>query len=561
MELLVITSMEQLSDYEKEWNFILEETQNTNPFIEFGWVYNWWKHLGEDKNVEILAVRENQHIIAFFPFIYSKTSMIFTYSFIGFGQANYMNVIGYDHSLEFVIEFVIEQIISKRKHVIFNLHGLLKSTASPGKLEVFLRKKKFSYSVHRVITPWINLEKIQMDEYIRKRQKLHRLDKREKRLHQSGTIEVLPAGSEIMDEVFKIYEKRWKKKHDTSSFTKEKDFFRALSKLQNGSVITEIDGLYIDGNMIAFNYGFTCRGKYLGYILAYDNDFESFSPGRILEKEKIQQCSERNIGIFDLSIGYESYKFDWNTDVDYTLKMIFSTNSLIVKTIRRFLSMKERIISRIKLKQSIVLIKRNKIGKIIFVLKNIFKKENSKEAWMEIQSMMKRIGKFLFEWKHYTIYEIARKGTPEVQEHTFNELKLKDALQNPKIAKFHMKEICTKKYRSHRGYYQNDNLKVEDIFWINEKVIRIDELDYLKDFRKSTVVIENWKLDNLVEICSFVKKQSKANKIVVYVRSNSRKERVELEKIGFTVYQHIERKTFFGYSKIAIENAVDSTAL
>ena len=83
--------------------------------------------------------------------------------------------------------------------------------------------------------------------------------------------------------------------------------------------------------MIAFNYGFNCRGRYLGYVLGYDDDFETFGPGRILEKEKILQCKNGNERVFDLSIGYETYKFEWNTHLDYTRKMIFSSNTMIAK--------------------------------------------------------------------------------------------------------------------------------------------------------------------------------------------------------------------------------------
>lgn len=554
MELITISSLEQLNQFREDWSFILEENQNTNPFIEFDWVYEWWRHLGRESNVEIITVLDNEEIIAFFPFMYDKKGWLYKYSFIGFGQANYMNFIGYDHSLGLAIEFVIDDIISKRKHVLFNMHGLLNSCATPGTLEAYLRKKNISFSTHCVITPFINLDKIQMDEYLKKRQRLHRLNRGEKKLLENADMEVLKIGAEKMDVIFQLHEKRWKKKHDTSGFTnqKEKNFFRSLTQLHGGPVNIELDGLYIDDKMIAFNYGFRCRERYVSYVLGFDDDFEIFSPGKILEKEKILQCSKKKNSIFDLSIGYEAYKFELNTDVDFTIKMIFSSRTLIARTARSVISMKERVIHRIKQNQKIVLYKRNKIGKMLFVLKNILKAEKSKEAWNEISSFLLKIKKFLFEWERYRIYEMPRKNGPEIENDSFVALSLKNAIQNDEIGKYHMKKICTKIYGAYKGYYKSNNLPFESVFWINERVIRINEISFLKNFKKRSVFIENWKPENLREICSFVKKQNKANTMFICVKENSKKKIIAVESLGFTIDERVFKRTIFGFSKTII---------
>ena len=130
-------------------------------------------------------------------------------------------------------------------------------------MEKYLQNRNSKFSVHRVITPYIDLQKIKLEEYMKKRQRLHRLDRREKRLHENGKVEFLRSSPKEMDYIFKLHDKRWEKKRDTSGFTneKEKEFYRSLAKITSGALKTEIDSLYINDTMIAFNYGFNCQRK------------------------------------------------------------------------------------------------------------------------------------------------------------------------------------------------------------------------------------------------------------------------------------------------------------
>lgn len=554
MELRVISSREQLEQYRDDWSLILEKKQNTNPFIEFDWVNKWWEYLGEGQSVEVMVVLKNGKTIGFFPFLYQKKLFVYTYQFIGFGQANYMDIIADTYQVSKLIEFVLDKIIEARKHVVFYLHGLLESGNTPKNLEEYLQKRNILYSVHRVITPYINLDKIKLEKYMKKRRRLHRLDRREKRLHESGKVELLRSNPEEMDYIFQLHDKRWKKRRDTSGFTndKEKGFYRSLAQIQNGPMKTEIDSLYINDTMIAFNYGFNCRGKFLGYVLGYDDDFETFGPGRILEKEKILQCKNGNDHTFDLSIGYETYKFDWNTDLDYTRRMIFSSDTVASKMLRSFFSMKELLVERMKKNHKLVLFKRNTIGKALFIFRNLFKKD-SKDGRTELMNFCKRIWKYFYENERYIIYKIEKKDVPELPAtQDFLELTINDAMQNELIAKKHMKEICRKMYGGYKGYYPAGNLSFENILWANDKVLRIDRIAYLEQFRKSSIYFKNWNEGNLSEVCSSMKKNSKARTVYVTVEDRSKKEKLALEDIGFSAIKQIYKRTYLGFGKYHI---------
>lgn len=554
MELIRINSQSQFEQFRDDWSIILEKNQNTNPFIEFDWVNEWWKHLGGDRQVEIMAVRLDGTFVAFFPFLFKKSILGYTYNFMAFGQANYMDIIAYTHLLDESIEFVLDEIIRKKKNVVFYLHGLLESGKTPASLEKYLQGQNSIFSVHRVITPYIDLKEIKLEKYMEKRQKLHRLDRREKRLNDNGKVELNRSRPEEMDYMFHLHDKRWEKKHDTSGFTndKEKGFFRSLARIQDGPMQTEIDSLYINDNMIAFNYGFNCRGKFLGYVLGYDDDFEVFSPGRILEKEKILLCKYGNEDIFDLSIGYETYKFEWNTHLDYTRRMIFSSNTILAKATRNFLSTKESFIERMKKNHKLVLFKRNTIGKLFFIIRNLFKKE-SKEVRTEVAGFLKRAWKYLYERERYIVYKLDKKDVPDLPIDTeFLEITINDAMKCPNIASKHMKEICRKLYGGYKGYYPKGGLLFENIFWTNEKVLRIDRIAYLEQFRKSSICFKNWNENNLLDVCTSIKRNSKARTVYVAVEDGSKEKITLLESIGFSAFKEINKRTYFGFGKYHI---------
>lgn len=180
LELIQITTYMDLGRYEKEWSAILEENDNTNPFIEFEFVYNWWRFLGKEEKVEIYAVKENNRTIAFFPFQSEKTWYGYILRFLALGDANYMDIIARERDIDRVIMFVFDALIKKKKSVVFYLHGLLESVETHSKLSNYLKARNMKERYSRIVTPYIDLDNISYEEYMKPRHKLHGLDRREK---------------------------------------------------------------------------------------------------------------------------------------------------------------------------------------------------------------------------------------------------------------------------------------------------------------------------------------------------------------------------------------------
>lgn len=551
-----ITSKDDFASVRECWSSILERIENTNPFIEFEWVWNWWKYLAESDRVEIIAVIQNGQYIGFVPFTYKKTLSTYVYEFVSLGQANYMGIVAEKRYLQNVTNEVFNYIISKRKHVVFCLHGLLNSEPSGKAIEQYCHDEKLDMTDFEVITPFIDLQDIKLDEYADKRKRLHRLERREKRLYDHAEINIKKSEISEVDRAFELYDKRWRKRRDTSGFTnpKERQFFTALLKEQREEFKSYIDGLYLDDHMIAFSYSLQCRGRSLGYVLSYDDDFEVFSPGRILEKESIVQSKNGNSSIFDLSIGYEPYKFNWNTDVDYTKKMIFSSPTIQAKIVRAKLHYKERMIEKLKENPKVVRFVRNDVGKWMYNMERVVSMTNQ-ERLEKLKEIWKRLAEKCYKRSKYIIYKVERKEISyeeSKQKNPYVELTLKDVIRNPNITGEQLRYICQKFYGGSKGYYPEGNLSMDKVIWLNDRVLRIDRITYLEQFRKSSVAFEINNQEELSSVVTLLKKESNARNIYVAIEAGVDKHQEELERFGFAPSKTIKKKIYLGNRRLIV---------
>lgn len=170
LELVLINTCKHLSIYETDWFAILEANQNINPFLEYEFVYRLWEVLGEDKGVEIYAVKEHNRIIAFFPFQLKQTWFGYMLYFIVQDEGNCMDIIAKERDKDRVIMFVFDALIKRKKSIVFSLSGLFESGDTPLKLSNYLqaRNMKEQYSCVNTTVNFESTTKDFLKDYTRK---------------------------------------------------------------------------------------------------------------------------------------------------------------------------------------------------------------------------------------------------------------------------------------------------------------------------------------------------------------------------------------------------------
>ncbi|WP_144512365.1 hypothetical protein [Bacillus sp. FJAT-22090] len=124
MEHILINSYKHLSFYEKEWSSILKVNENNNPFMEYNYVYNWWVTLEIKKQIEIHAIKENNKVIAFFPFEVKKIQGVPVYYFLTLNENQVMDKIVKKNDTRRTIMFLFDTLMNEHKHIVFQLNEL-----------------------------------------------------------------------------------------------------------------------------------------------------------------------------------------------------------------------------------------------------------------------------------------------------------------------------------------------------------------------------------------------------------------------------------------------------
>ncbi|QFF99869.1 hypothetical protein PB01_14120 [Psychrobacillus glaciei] len=158
MELIQIKTLKHLEVFKKEWNAILEENKNDNPFIEYVFISNWWRLKELQEKVEIYAVKEHNRIIAFFPFQVKKKRSTYVFHFIGHSDADYMDFIVKKVDLKRTIMFTLDELIRLKKSIVVSLHGLLESSSTIDSLSEYLIARNLKFRDYRIESPSFEFE-------------------------------------------------------------------------------------------------------------------------------------------------------------------------------------------------------------------------------------------------------------------------------------------------------------------------------------------------------------------------------------------------------------------
>lgn len=51
-----------------EWSELLRASDSDSLFLTWEWLYTWWRHLAEDRQLSILLVRRSGQLIGLAPF-------------------------------------------------------------------------------------------------------------------------------------------------------------------------------------------------------------------------------------------------------------------------------------------------------------------------------------------------------------------------------------------------------------------------------------------------------------------------------------------------------------
>ncbi len=299
----VIDNIEKFKDLKKDWNELLDKSNNQNIFLTWEWLFEWYSNLANNKELYIIIIKYKEEIIGIAPFIKNKKYNLKIMEFLGSSFV-------YSDYLDLIIKKEFEDIATKE------LFSFLLNNSTDWDIiklsdfyfgsinkDFILKEVNNNSLISRMeeVTkcPYIALPS-KIEEFYRSighdsRYKIKRSMKKFMHDHKTSIISVdnqkLLEKAIIM--MFELNSKRWSIEHGQGSFftQKIKDFNLAISKrfLENGWL--RFDYLEVENKMISYCYNFKFKNKIYGYSTSYNMDkkFIKYSPGKTLQIKCIEK--------------------------------------------------------------------------------------------------------------------------------------------------------------------------------------------------------------------------------------------------------------------------------
>ena len=515
--------MEELESYKNTWSEILEREKNDNPFIEFEWVSTWWTTLGVNDNVEIYIVEQNGVAVAFFPLVrYVRFGGIHYFVFLGQGFATYMEVIAEKQWKEPAIEYLLKELSRKYKRFILVLQGLLESKHTSQILEKYAIEYQVPHSIFRTVTPYIDFQSIKLEDFLYKhRKKFKTIQRREKKLKALGQVTFQEVHRERLADMFDLFTRRWQKKIDKSGFTEQQTrrFFERLATEKSNALRVEVDSLQFEGHWIGFTIDICCRDRNFCQAMGHEPDFNIFGPGRLIERENMLKAHASNYRFYDLGSGYEPYKFEWYTHVDFTRKFMMSTKGKRERTLRLMMVLFNRLKGQLTNNHQLVKLKRDRLGELRYFLKSARSKD-----WFH--SFKKGINRIIAV--HIFDIYVAENGQGQTTSN-FNEVFIQDVMVSRRRANYVS--------NFHKGYRIFRNSTNDIAYLRHDQIFREEATGFTHELPSNVSYIQD-NNHQLSEIVATMQEEGRA--VCTSVHWYERKRRRELVQLGF---QRVERIT------------------
>lgn len=329
IEIEKIERLEQFANIRDEWNELLGNSDSDCLFLTWEWVYTWWKHLAEERRLQILAARCGGRLVGIAPLAWRsrrwRRLLPFpALEFIGSSSAgsDYLDFIirrGEERQTlialaEYLAGNKLMLELPRVRNTVSNASGFARETICRG------------WTAARLVTdvcPFIDLSAHTWESYLAGLGSAHRynfrrrLRKLEKEWHVSfEQVECEQMRAVALRMLIELHRRRWHERGDPGAFNTRGlvGFHEELSRIALERAWLRLFVLRLNGTPAAALYGFNYHGTFYFYQSGFDPKFNRYSVGLVAMGLAIRHALEEKARIYDFLRGDEPYKSLWAHD-------------------------------------------------------------------------------------------------------------------------------------------------------------------------------------------------------------------------------------------------------
>jgi len=336
MELEVVQDINRFRELREDWDSLLEKSSSKSIFLTWEWLFNWWVHFKDHKELLILLVKDEttNQIVGIAPFCLQELRLLHFFKF------NKIMYIGSDKAASDFLDFIIhpgsEDDVVKLVYEYLNSHGDSWDLVEMGPVDecsisIGLVKENGN-GTHRIVTlkaqvcPYLKLkddyEKLLQSLSFNMRQNLKRRTKyfENKKGMSFSIFNMRERIEENIDRLFSLHMDRFKSKGGNrrieSSFSGA-DIKRFHYDIASSFLEKQWLKLYFlnyESEPIASLYAFKYKDKLYYYQSGFSSHWEKFSLGTVLFGYAIKDSIDEGLKEFHFLRGEEEYKSRWTKD-------------------------------------------------------------------------------------------------------------------------------------------------------------------------------------------------------------------------------------------------------
>jgi CelD/BcsL family acetyltransferase involved in cellulose biosynthesis len=321
MELTAETlSSKEFDAIQDDWNRLLLTSAANNIFLRWEWIYTWWTHFSNARELQIIAVRDGAQLVGLVPLYLEKASpfrrsLRFCSDEL---SPDYVDVIAAPDREIAVCSVISDFLQDKLSWDLCSLENLRSDSLF---YEHIIAKRIRNNSRCGHICPYVALHG-NFDSYFNERlqsglKRFHLPKKRRTLFEELGvkhTVALTDADLKIgLAELFRLHDERARTIGRETTFTQPtvQRFHIEVSQLFLKQGFLNLQLLWSGNRAISASYGFNYRQKVYLFQSGFDPEWGKTSAGAVLTQIMIEEAYAKQFTEFDFLKGMENYKSLW----------------------------------------------------------------------------------------------------------------------------------------------------------------------------------------------------------------------------------------------------------
>lgn len=315
-----ISTTKEFKELKQSWDALLAQNHIQSAFLTWAWLYAWWKIYKNEKKLWVITAWQEKELLGIFPLMLEDEKRKgFTFRILrslGNPQSDVGGILIKDENQEAATALIQHLVDQKKKWDMLELNYFRQDDPMLALAKKHLHQSGMASREKSYKHFYIPLEENWEDLLSRLSRKFRKnLRRAARNAAKIGAIKLEHfSGEKINWEVFEKIININKYAHYPLLFNspQEQAFHKELQQYPDAKNFLTVFVLSINGEAIAYEYGFLSQKRYEVWRAGYDTRFDqTISVGKLLSQMATEQAFELGYKEIDFLRGDESYKLDW----------------------------------------------------------------------------------------------------------------------------------------------------------------------------------------------------------------------------------------------------------